>query len=69
MNAQDYITVAQAREMLGVSRSKMAKMLKDGELKYEHYTLDKREKHIRRADVERLMRDPHTPGNQLAIAV
>lgn len=69
MDAQEYITVGRAREMLGVSRTKMAKMLRDGVLKYTNYALDERVKHIRRADVERLIRESHTPSDHLAIAV
>jgi hypothetical protein len=69
MDAQEYMTIRQAREALGVSRTKMADLLKDGVLLTVDDTLDKRKKLVRRADVERLKRGPHAPSNQLAIAV
>jgi hypothetical protein len=54
MAESEYISVAEAREMLGVSEPKMAKMLRDGMLKWERNPLDMRGKLIRRADVEAL---------------
>jgi hypothetical protein len=50
-----YITVGEARELLGVSRPKMAQLLKDGVLVVRPDTLDKRVKWVRRDEVERLI--------------
>jgi hypothetical protein len=49
-----YITVGQAREMLGISAPKMAQLIKDGVLPVRVDALDKRVKLVRLADVERL---------------
>jgi hypothetical protein len=49
-----YVSVAEAREMLGVSEPRIAKMLKDGVLKWEKNPVDQRGKIILRADVEKL---------------
>jgi len=50
-----YITVGEARELLGISRPKMAQLLKDGVLVVRPDALDKRVKWIRRGEVERLI--------------
>lgn len=55
----DYITVAQAREMLGVSRVKIAAMIKSGAIVTVPDPFDARVKLVKRADVEALMRLPH----------
>lgn len=52
----EYISAAEAREMLGVSKPRMAEMLKNGTLKWEPNPLDRRGKVVRRADVEALAR-------------
>jgi hypothetical protein len=49
-----YVSVAEAREMLGVSEPRIAKMLKDGVLKWERNPVDQRGKIILRRDVEAL---------------
>jgi hypothetical protein len=50
----DLITVAEARALLGVSRVKIAQLLKRGDLRYFTNPLDEREKLISRAEVEAL---------------
>lgn len=50
----EYITVHEAREMLRVSRSKMARLISEGTLETRDYPLDKRIKLVRRSDVEQL---------------
>jgi hypothetical protein len=52
----EYVSVAEAQEMLGVSKTRMAEMLRNGELKWERNPVDRRGKIVRRADVEALMR-------------
>ena len=55
MTESEYMSVAEARELLGVSEPKIAKMLKDGELRWEVNPLDRRGKLVHRADVEALV--------------
>lgn len=50
----DLITVAEARALLGVSRVKIAQLLKRGDLRSFSNPLDGREKLISRAEVEAL---------------
>lgn len=51
----EYITVAEAREILGVSKPKMTRLLKEGKLlRTEPNPLDQRSKLLRRAEVEAL---------------
>jgi hypothetical protein len=50
----DLITAAEARALLGVSRVKIAQLLKRGDLRYFTNPLDEREKLISRAEVEAL---------------
>lgn len=52
----EYVSVAEARKILGVSPTRMAEMLKHGELEAEPNPLDRRGKLIRRATVEALAR-------------
>lgn len=51
MGESEYITVAEARDMLGVSDPKIARMIKDGKLHAEENPADKRSKIIRRDEV------------------
>ena len=48
---QDLITVTEARELLGVSGSKMARLIKDGILRHWPNILDNRVKLVSRAEV------------------
>jgi hypothetical protein len=50
----DLITAAEARALLGVSRVKIAQLLKRGDLRFFTNPLDEREKLISRAEVEAL---------------
>jgi len=51
----EYISVAEARAILGVSKPKMAELLKEGKLLHaEPNPLDKRGKILRRSEVEAL---------------
>lgn len=54
MSKSEYVSVAEARDILGVSEPKMARMLADGVLKWEPNPVDRRGKIIRRRDVEML---------------
>jgi hypothetical protein len=54
MPESEFISVKEARDLLGVSEPKMAQMLRDGVLKWEPNLLDKRGKVVRRTDVEAL---------------
>jgi hypothetical protein len=54
MTESEYVSVAEAREILGVSKPRMAEILKKGLLAWEPNPVDERGKLIRRADVEAL---------------
>jgi hypothetical protein len=49
-----YMSVGEARELLGVSEPKIAQMIKDHEIPWEINPLDKRSKLLDRAFVEAL---------------
>lgn len=51
-----WMKVKAARSVLGISRMKMAALLRSRELPYEIDSMDKRIKRVRKADVERLQR-------------
>ena len=61
----EFISVAEAREILGVSATRMAEMLKKGELAAEQNPLDRRGKLVKRADVEALARKAGRLGKAL----
>jgi excisionase family DNA binding protein len=54
----DYITVTEARELLGVSKVKIARMIRDGELVTVPDKRDARVKLVKRSDVEKIMQSP-----------
>ncbi len=54
MAESEFMTVAEARDYLGVSKTKIARLIDAGELPAVENLLDKRSKVVRRADVERL---------------
>jgi excisionase family DNA binding protein len=54
----DYITVTEARELLGVSKVKIARMIRDGELVTVPDKRDARVKLVKRSDVERIIQSP-----------
>jgi hypothetical protein len=58
----EYVSVAEAQEMLGVSKTRMAEMLRNGELQWERNPVDRRGKIVRRADVEALARKAPKKG-------
>lgn len=61
----EFISVADAREILGVSATRMAEMLRTGELVAEQNPLDRRGKLVKRADVEALARKAGRLGKRL----
>lgn len=54
MSESEYMTVAEARDFLGVSRKKIADLIEKGVLVSEPNPLDNRSKLVRREDVEAL---------------
>jgi hypothetical protein len=52
--ANEYVTVGRARERLGISKPKMAQLIRDGVLATVTSPLDKRVKLVRVADIEAL---------------
>ena len=62
-----FITAGQARELLGVSRDKLAKLIKEGALTAKGSSLDKRFKLVRRADVDKLLKETRpSPKSRVA---
>jgi excisionase family DNA binding protein len=55
MTEEDYMTVAEATQHLGVGNKKMAKLLKEGTLPWQLDPLDGRSKLIKRSDVDTLL--------------
>ena len=55
----EFVTVTEAMTRLGVSKQKMADLIRDGAVKTEGSPLDKRVKLVRRADVDALLRRWH----------
>ncbi len=53
---KDTMNITEALRVLKISRTKMAQMLEEGHLAYELNPLDKREKLVKREDVEKLRR-------------
>jgi hypothetical protein len=53
--AEGFLTIGEARALLGVSKTKMAKILARGVLPSEEDPLDSRFKLVKRADVEALL--------------
>jgi excisionase family DNA binding protein len=54
MAESEYMTVAEARDFLGVSKRKITQLIKDGILPAELNIFDERSKLVKRADVEAL---------------
>jgi hypothetical protein len=61
MTDSEYVTVAQAREMLGYTKDKMTRRIKTGAIAVIPNEHDKRERLILRSDVEKLLTEgkPH----------
>lgn len=53
-DGSEYVTMAQAQEILGVSGRTMWKLVKDGRLQAYTSAIDKRRKMIRRSDLDEL---------------
>lgn len=74
MNAsnQDLVTLGEAAELLGVSRFKIGRLIRDGLLVAFRSPLDARAKLVRRADLEALREpveiDPAETGKAAALA-
>jgi hypothetical protein len=59
----EYVTMTEARDILDVSRFKLWQLVKEGKLETFRSELDRREKLIRRADLEAL-RQPRAWDDQ-----
>lgn len=67
MAESTYISVAEAREILGISEPRIAVMLRDGILTWEPNPVDRRGKLLRRAEVEELaLKAGKTPKDSAA---
>jgi excisionase family DNA binding protein len=55
MVAKDFMTLTAAAEALSVSRFKISRLIRDGELQAFVSPLDRRQRLVRRSDVEALM--------------
>ena len=63
MDRDEYMTVTEARRLLRVSKGKMAKLIREGNLPNEDDPLDERVKLVKRSDAEALMkRNPLRPA-------
>jgi len=54
MSTERYVSLGKARELLGVSKPKLRRMIKGGVLEVIESPLDKRFKLVKREDVEKL---------------
>lgn len=52
--AEDFVTMTEAQEILGVSRFKIWQLVRDGKLEAFQSELDRRQKLIRRQDLDAL---------------
>lgn len=70
MDEETYVTVTQARKMLGINPVRMAKFIREGRLETFEDPFDERKKLIRLSDVQRLLRErlPRADPKQLALA-
>lgn len=55
MAESEYMTAADAQELLGITKRKMSDLIKRGDIPSEPNPFDRRSKLVRRADVERLL--------------
>ena len=51
---EEFLTLKEAREYLGVSKAKMWRLVKEGALSVYSDILDKRKRLVKKADVEKL---------------
>jgi excisionase family DNA binding protein len=63
---EDFVTMTEAQELLGVSRFKIWKLVKEGTLPTFRSDLDRREKLVRRSDLEALRRPRAEPDLKVA---
>jgi len=59
--SDDYLPLMQAAEYIGVSRVKLAQLVKEGTIPYVTSLLDKRVKLFKRADLDQLRNAPRPP--------
>lgn len=64
----DRMTLTEARELLGISKTKIIQLVRDGKLTTEPNALDKRSKLVRRVDVEALAATGKKAGRRKQIA-
>lgn len=62
----DYLTVTQARDLLGISKRAITRLIEDGILPSEPNPFDKRSKLVRRADVLALKTKMPPPKKEAA---
>lgn len=66
---EEYITATEARQLMGVTESKMTALLRDGEIPYKVSLRDKRVKLLKRTDVEAwIERAGPPPGTEKDLA-
>lgn len=58
MESSEWMTAGEAANRLGVSKARMAKMIANNEIRWQHGRLDKRVKLVWRADVESMAAEP-----------
>jgi excisionase family DNA binding protein len=66
MNEEQYITVTQACELLNISRFKLLRMIRQGQIKQIDDPWDARRKLIRYGDVQRILNGPRATSFVLA---
>lgn len=66
--ADDFVTMREAQDILGVSKFTMWRLVKDGKLTAYQSEIDRREKLVRRADLEALSRPKPLPTLEKAVA-
>ncbi len=67
MSSDDYVTMGEAQDILNVSRFKLWQLVKEGALPTFVSPLDRRQKLIRRDDLDRLRQPvPSTPKKAAA---
>lgn len=57
VTVEDRVPIREAARLLGVSRTKVWAMVRDGELEAQVDPLDRRQRLISRSDIERLLRE------------
>jgi predicted site-specific integrase-resolvase len=65
----EYITVTEAQQRLGVSRDKISRLMRDGELPYTINPLDRRKKFVLVTDLEALKKRQEQPKSRKPISL